>query len=77
MDRPIGSSPLQSCLCCAMIRVILIDRASSDEQPQDQNKAEPASVNGKEPEQQIVGKRAAEHDGNGGNDARTEENVDL
>ena len=54
MDGPIGSSPLQSCLCCAMIRVILIDRASPDEQPQDQNKAEPASVNGKEPERQTV-----------------------
>ena len=35
----------------------LIDGAGPDEHPQDQNKAEPASVNGKEPERQTVSEK--------------------
>jgi hypothetical protein len=64
MCEPIGSSPLQSCLRCVMIRVILIDGASPDGQPQDQNLAEPACVNGKEPEQQAVSEKEQQNETN-------------
>src|SRR5260370_18426121 len=39
----------------------LIDGAGPDGPPQDQNKAEPASVNGKEPERQTVPENAVPH----------------
>ena len=39
----------------------LIDGAGPDGHPQDQNKAEPASVNGKEPERQTVPENAVPH----------------
>jgi hypothetical protein len=39
----------------------LIDGAGPDEHPQDQNKAEPVSVNGKDPERQTVPENAVPH----------------
>jgi hypothetical protein len=44
-----------------MIRVILIDGAGPEALPQEQNQAEPASLNGKEPERQIVPEKDVAH----------------
>ena len=57
MWPPRGSSPLQSCWCCVMIRGSIIDGAGPTTLAQDQTGASELGVNGKEPERQTASEK--------------------
>ncbi len=57
-----------------MILLAIIDGAGPDAHAEDQDAETKDRANGKEPERHGPGKRAAEHDENGGNGGRTSAN---